>query len=128
MICRDGTFLDKSFGDWANVKVPAIVPAEVIYTIGDNDAVDVPNLIPPDHGPNDKRMIDDDDICQGNYFQIPVLSNLKHGNYISDDEDSDDHALQGSNIQMDLKGYNAVADKNEVNEQPRSETAANPKY
>ncbi len=69
---------------------------------------------------------------KGDDFQIPVPPILKNGNYVSDDkdsddEDSDDDAFQESTIQVDLEGYNAVADKNEVNEQSRSETTVNPK-
>ena len=91
LISRDVTFLNKPYGDWENVKDPAIVPltAEVIDTIDEDDEVDEPNLIPPD----DKSMIEDDDTSQGIDFQIPVLSIPKHGNYVSDDEDSDDDVL-----------------------------------
>ncbi len=72
-------------------------------------------------------MIDDDDTWKGDDFQIPVPSILKHGNYVSDDEDLDDEVsnsdeFQESAIQVDLEGYNAVADKNEFIVQPRSET------
>ncbi len=58
VISRDVTFLDKSFGDWANVKDPAIVPlaTEMIYTFDEDYEVDAPNLIPTDHGPDDKRI------------------------------------------------------------------------
>ncbi len=71
-------------------------------------------------------MIDDDETCQADDFQIPVPSILKHGNYVSDDEDSDDDGSQEAAIQMDLEGYDEVADENAVNEQPRSETTVNP--
>ncbi len=42
----DVTFLDKSYGDWANVKDPAIFPllAEVIDTIDEDNELDVPNI------------------------------------------------------------------------------------
>ncbi len=110
----------------------------MIDTFNECYEVDAPNLIPPDHGPDDKSIIDDDDTCQGDDLQIPVCSILKHENYVSDvedsdnkdsnDEDSDDDALQESAIQLDLEVYNAVADENEVNEQPRSETTLIQKY
>ncbi len=76
------TFLDKSFQNWANVKDLVIVSltTEIINTIGEYFEVDAPNLISPDHGPDDKCMIDDDDTCQGDDLQIPVPSILKHGN------------------------------------------------
>ncbi len=56
VISRDVTFLDRSFGDWTNVKEPAIVPltTEMINTIDEYYEVDASNLIPPDHGPDDK--------------------------------------------------------------------------
>ncbi len=118
------TLLDKSFGDWANVKDPTIVPlaTEEIDTIDEDYEVDVPNLIPPDHVSDDKSMVDDDHTCQGDDLWILVPSILKHGNYDFDDEDFDDDELQESAIQMDLEGYNAEANENEVNEQPRSAT------
>ncbi len=85
----------------------------------------MPNLIPLDHGPDDKSMTEDDNTCKGDDLRIPVPSILKHGNYVPDDEDSNDEdsnddELQESAIQVDLEAYNAVADENEVNEQPRS--------
>ncbi len=84
LISRDVTFLDKSFGDWANVKDSAIVPlaTQVIDTIDEYYEVDVPNLIPPDHVSVEKSMIGDDESCQGDDFLIPVPSILKHGSYI----------------------------------------------
>ncbi len=59
MISRDVIFLEKSFGDWANVKEPAIVPlaAEKIDTIDENNELDAPTLVPPDHGPDDAKVI-----------------------------------------------------------------------
>ncbi len=74
------------------MKYPAIVPlaAEMIDTIDDNYEVGAPNLIHPDHGPDDKIMIDDANTHHNDDFQITVPSILKHGNYVSDDEDSDD--------------------------------------
>ncbi len=53
VISRDVTFLDKSFGDWANVNDPVIVPlaTDMIDTIDKYYQVDAPNLTPPDHGP-----------------------------------------------------------------------------
>ncbi len=85
------------------------------------------NLIPHYHFSDDESMLDDDDTCQGDDLQIPVPSILKHGNYVSDDEDSDDDALQEAAIQVDLEDYDAVSDENAVNEQQRSETIVNPK-
>ncbi len=71
---------------------PEIAPlaAEVVDTFDEDYEVDAPNLIPTDHEPDDKSMIDDDDTCQGNDLQIPVPSILKHGNCVSDDEDYND--------------------------------------
>ncbi len=46
MFSRDVTFLDKSFGDWANVKG---LTAEMIDTVNENDESDAPNWIPPNH-------------------------------------------------------------------------------
>ena len=67
------TFLNKSYGDWANVKEPAIVPVatEEICTIDEYDEMDVPDLIPSDHGTeNESNSDNDDDIDQGNDPQI----------------------------------------------------------
>ena len=105
VISRDVTFLDKSFGDWANVKDPAIVPlaAEMIDTIDENYEVDAPTLVPPHHVFDDESMVDDDGTYQGDDSKVPGPSLLKHGIYVSDDEDSDDDALQESAIPLDLK-------------------------
>ncbi len=139
MISKDVTFLEKSFEDWENVKDPAIVPltTDMIDTIDENNELDAPNLVPPDHGPDDKSMIHDDYTRQGDDLQIPVPSILKHGIYVTDvehsndedsnDEDSDDNSLQEAAIQVDPEGYNSATDENEVNEQPRSETTVNSK-
>ncbi len=47
MISRDVNFLDISFGDWANVKDPEIVPlaTEMIDTFEENNELDTPNLV-----------------------------------------------------------------------------------
>ncbi len=81
VISRDVIFLDKSFGDWANVKDPAIVPlaAEMIDTIDENNEVDAPTLVPPHHVSADERMVDDDGTYQGDDFHNQVPSILKHG-------------------------------------------------
>ncbi len=58
LIIRDVTFLDKSFGDWANVKDPAIpLATEVIDTVDEDNEGDVPNLIPLYHVSDDKNII-----------------------------------------------------------------------
>ncbi len=59
---------------------------------------DVPNLVRPDHVSNYESMVDDDGTYQGNDFQNPVSSILKHGNYVSDDENSDDDGSQEATI------------------------------
>ena len=75
------TFLDKSFGDWANVKDPAIVPlaAEMIDTIDKNYEVDAPTLVPPHHVFDDESMIDNDGTYQGDVFQnlFPPFSSME---------------------------------------------------
>ncbi len=50
----------------------------------------------------------------------------EHEDPDDEDSDDDDDVLQESAIQIDLEEYTAVADKNEINEQPRSETTVNP--
>ncbi len=89
--------------------------------------MDAPNWILPNHASDDKSMIDDNDTYKDENYQITVPSILKNGNYVSDDKDSDDDALQKSPIQMDLEVYNAVPYKNEVNKKTRYETTINPK-
>ncbi len=56
VISMDVTFLDKSFGHWANVKEIAIIPlaTEMINNVDEYYEVDAHNLIPPDHGPDDR--------------------------------------------------------------------------
>ncbi len=51
MISRDMTFLGKSFGAWANMISPAIVPLaiQVIDTFDEGNELDAPHLIPSDH-------------------------------------------------------------------------------
>ncbi len=73
------------------MKDPAIfsLALEGIDTINEKNALDPPNLIPPDHVSDDKSMIDDDETCHGDDFQIPVPSILEHGNYVSHYEDFD---------------------------------------
>ncbi len=135
MISRDVTFLDKSFGDWENVKDPAIVQfaTSMIDTFDEYYEVDVTNLNLPDHVPDDDEpIIDDDDTFQCEDFQIPVPSIHKHVNNVSDskdsnDKDSEDDSLQGSAIHLDLEGHDAVDDENNINEQPRPETTVNTK-
>ncbi len=77
------------------MKDPAIFPltTEMIDTLDEYYEVDAPTLVPPDHGPDDKSMINVD-TCQGDGLQIPIPSILKHGNYVLDDENSDDNAIQ----------------------------------
>ncbi len=102
------------------MKDPEIVPltTRVFDTFNEDNEVDVPNLIPPDHEPDDKNMINDDDTCQVEDFQFHVPSILMNGKYDSDNEcsddecsddedsdleDSDDDELQESAIQMDFE-------------------------
>ena len=51
----------------------------------------------------------------------------RHSNYVSDDEDSDDGALQEPAVQEDCEANDADVDQNEVNVQPRYETTVNQK-
>ena len=43
----------------------------MIDTIDENNELDAPNLVPPDHSSDDESMVDDNGTYQGDDFQIP---------------------------------------------------------
>ena len=62
VLSTDVTFLNKSYGDQANVKEPAILPVatEEICTIDEYNEMDVPDLILSDHGTENECNDDND--------------------------------------------------------------------
>ena len=98
-------FLNKSYGDWANLNEQAIVPVatEEICTIDKNNEINVPDHIPFDHGTENESNSDNgDNIGKGNNVFVH-----RHGNYVSDDEDSEDGASQESADQEDCEANDA---------------------
>ena len=105
------------------------VATEEICTIHEYDKMDVPDLIPSGHGTeNESNSDDDDDIGQDNNPQILHTLVHRHSIYVSDDEDSDDGALQELVIQEDCEANDADVKQNEVNVQPRYEITVKQKF
>ena len=90
--------------------------------------MDVPDLTPSDHGTENESNSDNDDgIGQGNNPQILHSLVHRHGNYVSDEEDSYDGALQESAVPEDCETNDADVEESEAIVQPRYETTINQK-
>ena len=129
MVSRDVKFLDKSYGDWANIKECSIIPAEseIDDDEYDDDAYHVPAMIPHDYQSEVESNID---IYEDHYD--PHVSGLTCIKYISDDDDSDDSNKtngEGGYTQCDANYNKDDTDNKEEDQdvQPRPETTVNQK-